>query len=155
MWAQLAEGKIAFVASDHSPSPPEMKTSKDAFAVWGGIAGVQSTLAILLSHEPELQLDAIAKLTATNVADRFDLSGKGAIEIGMDADLAIVDLAGTYTLTREMLHDRHKLSPYVGRSFRGVVRRTMVRGNTVFLDGKPVDTGFRGRLVGPAGGGAA
>jgi allantoinase len=48
-----------------------------------------------------------------------------------------------------MLLDRHNLSPYVGRRFRGLVRRTMVRGRTVFLDGKTVGD-FRGRLVKPA-----
>ena len=45
-----------------------------------------------------------------------------------------------------MLLDRHKLSPYVGRTFRGVVKRTIVRGHTVFHDGKT-----RRRLPRPAG----
>ena len=47
-----------------------------------------------------------------------------------------------------MLLDRHKLSPYVGRTFRGLVKRTVVRGHTVFLDGRTVGD-FRGRLVTP------
>jgi allantoinase len=48
-----------------------------------------------------------------------------------------------------MLLDRHKLSPYVGRTFRGVVKRTIVRGHTVFRDGKIVGGDFRGRFVRP------
>jgi dihydroorotase-like cyclic amidohydrolase len=48
-----------------------------------------------------------------------------------------------------MLFDRHKLSPYIGRKFHGVVKRTFVRGHTVFLDGKIVAGNFRGKLVTP------
>jgi allantoinase len=47
-----------------------------------------------------------------------------------------------------MLLDRHKLSPYVGQTFRGLVKRTIVRGHTVFQDGKMVGD-FRGRLITP------
>ena len=40
------------IASDHSPSPPELKTGDDAFAVWGGIAGCQTLRRILLTEDP-------------------------------------------------------------------------------------------------------
>lgn len=149
LWQDLAHGKFAFVASDHSPSPPEMKQSDNFFKIWGGIAGVQSTLSILLSHDPSLALPQISSLTSTNVARRFNITNKGAIEPGYDADLALVDVSATYELTREKLLDRHKLSPYVGRTFRGLVRRTIARGRTVFLDGKIVAKPA-GRLVKPA-----
>lgn len=152
LWQDLADGKFAFVASDHSPAPASMKTGDDAFAIWGGIAGVQSTLALLLSCEPthDAWLTHIAALTTCNVAARFGVLRKGQVAQGFDADLTLVDLSQSYTLTREMLFDRHKLSPYVGRTFKGVVKRTIVRGHTVFRDGQLVDDGFRGRLVRPA-----
>ena len=149
LWAQLANGNIDFVASDHSPAPASMKSSDDFFKVWGGIAGVQSTRAVLLSGERPLPLRTVAELTAGNVAMRFDLERKGEISPGKDADLAILDLGRSFELKREMLLDRHKLSPYVGRMFRGIVKRTIVRGQTVFQDGKLVGA-FRGRLVTPA-----
>jgi allantoinase len=146
LWNDLSDGKFAFIASDHSPSPPSMKTGDDPFAVWGGIAGVQSTLSILLSHGPRLPLPQIASLLATNAADRFGIAGKGRIAVGYDADLALVDVDSCYELSPKMLLDRHKLSPYVGRMFHGIVRQTLVRGNTVFQNG---ETGgnFRGRLI--------
>ena len=74
--------------------------------------------------------------------------GGGYFKTSYAADLALVDLSTTYTLTRDMLLDRHKLSPYVGRTFRGLVRRTFVRGQAVFRDGR-ADGDFRGRLVTP------
>ncbi len=145
----LSTGEISFVASDHSPSPPSMKEGDDFFKIWGGIAGVQSTLPALLSIDPPLEPESVAAYTATNVANRFALRGKGSIAIGNDADLALVDVAATYELTRDMLLDRHKLSPYVGRTFRGRIVRTLVRGTTVFRDGRMVSKPL-GRLVKPA-----
>jgi allantoinase len=75
---------------------------------------------------------------SVNVARRFRLPGKGGIRIGADADLALVDLSVTSALGAEELLDRHRASPYVGRAFRGVVRRTLVRGRTVCRDGVTV-----------------
>jgi allantoinase len=149
LWQDLASGKIAFVASDHSPSPPHMKTDANFFKVWGGIAGVQSTLPILLSRGPALPLPLVAAITATNVAHRYRLPDKGRVEVGMDADLALVNLAACFELKRNDLLDRHKLSPYVGRTFHGVVQKTIARGTTVFENGKVVSQ-HRGRLIKPA-----
>jgi allantoinase len=149
----LSTGEITFVASDHSPSPLSMKRGDNYFDLWGGIAGVQSTLAAMFSIEPPLPLESVARYTAGNVARRFNIPGKGALAVGHDADIALVDLRQYFELTRDMLLDRHKLSPYVGRMFRGLVKRTLVRGQTIFQDGKTVGE-FRGRLVTPARKGA-
>ncbi|MGA2230051.1 MAG: allantoinase AllB [Tepidisphaeraceae bacterium] len=148
LWALVLAGEFDLIGSDHSPAPASMKQSEDFFAVWGGIAGVQSTLSILLSLEPHLPLDQVTKLIAANVARRFSLPGKGQIAAGFDADFALVDVDTTYTLQRDQLLDRHRLSPYVGRTLRGVVRRTILRGQTTFCDGKIIG-GARGRLVKP------
>ena len=145
----LSTGELTFVASDHSPAPPSIKKDKDFFKVWGGIAGVQSTLQSLLSIEPALPLPSVANYVATAVTRRFGIASKGALAKGLDADLALVDLWDYFELTRDMLLDRHKLSPYVGRTFRGKVVRTIVRGHTVFLDGKVVSKPI-GRFVRPA-----
>src|SRR4051812_25021756 len=126
MWQDLTDGKIAFVASDHSPAPESMKQGDDFFKIWGGIAGVQSTLSILLSRGPALPLPSVADWTATNVAKRCAIPNKGSIALGYDADVALVDVKACYELRRESLKDRHKLSPYVGRTFHGLVMRTIV-----------------------------
>jgi allantoinase len=144
---QLRHGGFDFVGSDHSPAPASMKTDADFFKVWGGIAGVQSTLAAMITLD--LPPTDVARLTAQAAASRFRIPNKGQLAQGFDADLTLVDLSQSYTLIREMLFDRHKLSPYVGRTFRGVVKRTIVRGHVVFRDGQLIDTGFRGRLVRP------
>ena len=131
--------------------PPQMKALAFADA-WGGIPGVQSTLSTLLTPRVEgaqLPLPRVAALTSSNVADVFKVRGKGEIIPGADADLCLVDLSRGFELREQDLLDRHKLSPYVGQMFRGVVRRTLVRGTTVFQDGKILGKPA-GRLVRPA-----
>lgn len=144
----LQDDVIDLISSDHSPAPESMKTGSDCFAIWGGIAGVQSTFCVLLSLEPKLTPQKISQLLAERVAGRFRIPNKGRIEVGFDADLAIVDLSQSFTLKREMLLDRHKLSPYVGRSFRGKIVRTIARGCTLYHDGKIVAKPH-GRLLVP------
>jgi allantoinase len=140
LWQSVLRGEVDLIASDHSPSSPDLKERDDFFAVWGGISGVQSTLQILLTHHIEqgLSLEKIAALTATNPAERFKLANKGRIKEGHDADLVMVDLDSSETLTKEKLFYRHKQSPYLEQTFKGVVKRTLMRGQTVFKNGKIV-----------------
>ncbi|MCG3149965.1 MAG: Allantoinase [Verrucomicrobiae bacterium] len=145
LWERVKDGSVLFLASDHSPSPWSMKTSTDFFKVWGGISSVQHAWPLLLSRfEPA----AYAKLTAGNVADRFALPGKGKIEVGADADFALVRLYETNVVEAGQLFYRHQHSPYVGRKIRGKVVRTIARGRSVFADGKIVSRP-QGRLVKP------
>ncbi len=111
-----------------------MKTG-DFGQAWGGIAGVQSTLAVLLDrgyHCRRLSLERISSLVAAEPARRFRIPVKGAIAIGMDADLALVDISRSVQLQPEHLKQRHALSPYIGSSFRGSIVRTIRRGETIF-----------------------
>lgn len=148
LWQCLEDETVVFVASDHSPAPEAMKQSDDFFVVWGGIAGVQSTLPILLSRRPALPPELIARLTAGNVAARYRIASKGRIATGYDADLVLVEEDARYELRREDLLDRHRMSPYVGRTFLGRVRQTFVRGQVVFAEGRIVSAPI-GRLVRP------
>jgi len=139
LWNLVLQGVVDLIGSDHSPSPPEMKRGANFFALWGGIAGVQSTLGVLLTEGwagRGLALEAIARLLANNPAQRFGLAGKGRLAVGFDADFCLVDLDATQTLTPEDLLYRHPQSPYLGRSWRGAVRQTWLRGQRVYAEGK-------------------
>jgi allantoinase len=151
LWAALLRGVVNVVASDHSPAPPEMKRDANFFRIWGGVAGAQSTLAVLLTaghHERGLPLTRIADLISAWPSRRFRLTNKGSIAVGNDADLTLVDLSASYTLEESSLFQRHRISPYVGRSFRGLVRKTVRRGQVIFEDGRIVDSGA-GKFVRP------
>src|SRR5262249_661622 len=144
LWIAVLSGEVNVVASDHSPAPPEMKRDIDFCRIWGGIAGCQSTLAVLLTdghHRRGLPLTRVADLTAAWPARRFRLARKGGIAVGNDADLALVDLAASYTLKDSDLFQRHRMSPYIGRSFRGAVRQTLLSGQPIFMAGEIVGKG--------------
>lgn len=152
LWEALRAGDIPIVASDHSPSPPEMKAGTDFFAIWGGISGCQTVLSVLLTdgwERRQLLLSTLAAVTSRNVAQRFGLApAKGQIAPGADADLALVDLGVSHVLHSSDLFYRHQVSPYVGRTVRGRIVRTLLRGATVYRDGAIVEPP-RGQLLRP------
>ncbi|MCG7345679.1 allantoinase [Sporosarcina sp. ACRSL] len=140
LWAAVVNGEINVIASDHSPAPASMKTITDNyFEGWGGISGAQSTLNIMLTEgyfKRNLPLEKIVALTATNPAKLFGLDNKGTIAAGYDADLALVNLEESFELTNEDLFYRHQHSPYVGMTFKGKVKSTIVNGEVVFENGE-------------------
>ncbi len=159
LWAALADGRIAFVASDHSPAPESLKgaphtdpnASENFFSAWGGVAGVQTTLGLILEEgfsQRGLPLAHIAELLAAAPARRYRLGKRGRLEPGFVADIAVVDLGAVAPLDVTMLRYRHPLSPYLGRMLRGRVRHTILAGHTIACDGVPVGPP-RGRLVRP------
>jgi allantoinase len=149
LWSHLLAGDVTTIGSDHSPSPPELKTDQNFFKVWGGISGIQHTLPLLLTEgliKRNAALSVLTGLVATNVARRFNLQGKGQIAVGYDADFVLVDLNQSFTVTKEDLLYRHRQSPYVGRTLTGRVVQTILRGKTIFKNGKITATGG-GKLI--------
>ncbi|MFJ5770884.1 allantoinase [Psychrobacillus sp. NPDC093180] len=140
LWAAVANGEINVIASDHSPAPASMKTITDNyFEGWGGISGAQSTLNVMLTEgyfKRNLPLEKIVALTATNPAKLFELDGKGTIAKGYDADITLVNLEESFELKNEDLFYRHQHSPYVGMTFKGKVKSTIVAGEVVFENGE-------------------
>ena len=107
---------------------------------------MQHLLPVLLDAGFESKL--FSQLASEKPARRFRLPHKGRLEIGADADLALVDLRESFSVRAEDLFYRHKHSPYVGRRLRARVRRTILRGKTVFLDGK-ITGASGGKLIKP------
>lgn len=156
LWRALLDGKIDFVASDHSPCPPALKESDDIFGVWGGVAGAQSLLPAVFAGATAraagaLDVRQIAGFVVWRLsarpAKRFGLwPRKGAIAQGSDADVVLFDPDREWTLDRERSHTRG-VDPYVGRSFRGKVVRTLVGGRTVYNEAETVTDRPRGRFI--------
>jgi allantoinase len=127
------------VVSDHSPSTLELKQGGDFVKIWGGISGCQSTRQLLLGQS-RLSLPEVAAVTATNIARRFRLEGKGDIAAGYDADLWIVDLGVEDVVRGDDLLYRNAFSAHEGHRIRGRTVKTLVRG------GEPGE----GRFIRPA-----
>jgi allantoinase len=151
LWEYLQAGQVTTIGSDHSPAPPEMKTDANFFKVWGGISSIQHTLPLLITDghiNRRFSLPELAGLLTYNAAKRFSIPSKGQIKKGMDADLAVVDLNQMFEVKPAELLYRHQQSAYAGRKLTGKVVQTILRGQTVFKDGKIVSKPI-GRLVQP------
>lgn len=150
MWRLIAEDRIDMIASDHSPCPPELKAVPDGnyFGPWGGIAGAQHTLELMIGEgwkKRGIPLPQLAKLLSENPARRFGLRGrKGAIEQGLEADLVIIDTESSYVLSRDLLYYRHPHSLYEGFRFECKVAATLLRGKFVY----EADAGPSGPMTG-------
>ena len=152
LWAALLRGEVDIVASDHSPAEPALKQG-DFVSAWGGIAGVQSTLAVLLqaggaTGPGACRSNASSTWWPERRRDDSASPAKARWRSALTRIVTLVDLRQSYTLSASQLHQRHKTSPYLGISFRGRVRRTIRRGETIFADGRIVAERM-GRLVTP------
>ncbi|HEX2862394.1 MAG TPA: allantoinase AllB [Lacunisphaera sp.] len=153
LWSELRAGHIHTVGSDHSPSPPEMKTSRDFFAIWGGIAGVQHGFQLLMhacAATADRDFPVLAAVLARNVARRFRLDArKGRLAEGLDADFSLVEPGAPHKITADELWTRHPISPYVGRTTQARVTHTYLRGCPVWTDGRVAPGAPKGQFMRP------
>jgi allantoinase len=151
LWAALRDGTITHVVSDHSPCTPQLKNLEagDFMSAWGGIAGLQLGLSAVWTEAARrgFSLADLSRWTSTRTAELARVSDrKGAIAVGRDADLVIFDPDATFVVDPTRIEHRHKLTPWAGRTLRGVVRRTILRGETVY-DGNAVSGSPHGERV--------
>lgn len=142
LWQALRDGDIDLVATDHSPAPPALKHLDDGdfLAAWGGIASLQLALPVMWTgaRQRGIPIERLAGWMCAAPAKLAGLAGrKGAIAVGRDADLVIVDPDGEFTVEASRLYHRHAITPYDGARLHGVVQKTMVRGNIVYDNGIP------------------
>jgi allantoinase len=135
LWAGLTDGTLSCVVSDHSPCTPELKCfdTGDFGAAWGGIASLQLSLPVVWTAAVArgLSLVDIARWMARRPAELVGLPSKGSIAPGFDADLVAFAPDEEFTVDLRTLRHRNPVSAYAGRTLRGVVRDTWLRGERV------------------------
>jgi len=141
LWQALREGVIDFVVTDHSPCPPQMKRLEEGSfqRAWGGIASISVALPVMWAEARRrgFQLTDIARWMAEKPAKLAGCGkSKGKIAPGYDADFVVFDSEKEFTVTVDRLHYRHPVSPYLGQTLTGVVRKTYLRGECIFTDGQ-------------------
>jgi allantoinase len=151
LWQRWLAGQIDTIGSDHSPAPPDMKTSPDCFEIWGGIAGCQHAFPLLIADADKRATDSglaqFVRATSLDVARRFGISArKGKISPGYDADIVLINL-GSNEVVGDLLY-RHPVTPYAGRPLGAVVKQLWARGRPVYADGQISETA-RGSFLRP------
>ncbi len=148
IWAGLEQGAFDVFSSDHCPFRFADTAGKDAPGarasfrnIPNGIPGVETRLPILFSEgvvKGRISLETFAALTATNHARIYGLEHKGSIAIGKDADIVLWDPTVTRKIAQDDLHHGSDYTPWEGFEVTGWPIRTILRGQTVMLDGEPV-----------------
>ncbi len=136
LWRALTDGVIDFIATDHSPCPPELKRpdTGDFARAWGGIASL--SLAFSAMHTKHARMMDLVRWMAERPAKLAGLHArKGRIAAGCDADFVVFNPDAEFTVTKDRLHFRHAVTPYLDERLRGVVEQTFVRGKCVYRDG--------------------
>lgn len=139
LWEALKDGTIDFVASDHSPAPPEMKhlQTGNFMTAWGGIASLQFALPILWTEarKRNIEVDNMAKWLCEEPAKLIGKNNKGQLIKGYDADIIVWDAAKEFTVNEHMIHHRHKVTPYLNEKLVGFVEQTYLAGMKVYDNG--------------------
>ncbi|MEZ4365728.1 MAG: allantoinase AllB [Kofleriaceae bacterium] len=141
LWAALADGTLALVASDHSPCTPALKAldAGDFAAAWGGISGLQLALPVTWSEarrRGHTLVDLVRWMCAAPAALAGLVGRKGVLAAGADADLVVFDPDAPFEVVPSALRHRHKLTPYAGETLHGVVHTTFLRGEPIWSDGR-------------------
>jgi allantoinase len=141
LWQALADGELDLVASDHSPCAPRLKRLEagDFAAAWGGISGVQLGLSVTWT-EARRRGFSVLDVCRWMCAAPARLAGlqarKGALAVGLDADLVIWRPEERFVVEPGRLWHRHPVTPYAGAELDGVIEQTFVRGELVYDAGE-------------------
>ncbi|MGH8869398.1 MAG: allantoinase AllB [Actinomycetes bacterium] len=136
LWQALAAGVLDAVVSDHSPAPAALKSTGDCATAWGGISSLELGLPVVWTEASArgFALTDVARWMSAGPAALAGLTRKGALTVGRDADVAVLDPDATWSVDPAALRARHKVTPYAGWSLRGRVVETWLRGDLVTGD---------------------
>jgi len=170
LWAEMCRSDdscIKTVVSDHSPCTPNLKLlpanvagavpkaesvkdiDGDFFAAWGGISSVGLGLSVLWTEgqSRNIKIEDVVRWCCKNTAKQVGLEHtKGEIGVGFDADIAVFDDTAEFVVQHSSMLFRNKCSPYQGKTMKGVVKETWLRGRRIHTR----ESGFMEK-VGPQG----
>jgi dihydropyrimidinase len=152
LWKGLRDRELDFVVTDHCPFTREQKDWRGSFVdLPYGLPGVETLLPILYSEgvgTGRLTVTDVPRLLSEGPAFAYGLDGhKGALEVGMDADLVLFDPTVEWELAASFLHMRTDFSPYEGWKITGKVMSTISRGEVIVQDGEFIAEEGRGQFL--------
>jgi dihydroorotase len=136
VYAGFRDGTVDIMATDHAPHLREEKEPgwTDGWKAHTGTPSEQFYLSLLLTDVAagKLSYERLAEATATAPAKLFGLyPRKGAIRVGADADIVLVDPAKRHTITDSDVLSKCGWTPYAGREVQGMPTYTLLRGELI------------------------
>jgi len=140
LWQALKDGIIDFVATDHSPAPPDSKQleSGNFISAWGGISSLQFALPVLWTAARKRGFDVIdiARWLSENPSKLIGKEGsKGKILPGYDADLVVWDDEKSFRVRESIIQHKHIATPYFMKELCGLVAQTYIGGTKTYDSG--------------------
>lgn len=143
LWNYIKDGTLQVVATDHCTFNfhGSKELGKDNFTLCpNGGPGVETRVPLMFSEgvsKGRLNLMEFSHIISTNPAKLFGLyPQKGALRVGSDADIVLVDPHKEVTITKGLLHENVDYTPYEGMRVTGWPVLTMVRGQVVVENGE-------------------
>ncbi|MBI2139892.1 amidohydrolase family protein [Candidatus Woesearchaeota archaeon] len=134
LWQAIKNGIVDTIGTDHAPHLAEEKLSQESF----GFPGVETALPLLMDamQRDLITLEKAIELTSANPARIFQISNKGKLAEGYDADLVAIDLEMEKEVKASGFFSKSRWSPFEGKLLKGWPVYTFVNGNLVFSHGK-------------------
>ncbi|MEO8447908.1 MAG: allantoinase AllB, partial [bacterium] len=145
LWEAVEDGLIDLIVSDHSPCDPDLKFIEegDCEKAWGGVSSLQLGLSVVWTEavKRKISIEKISKLMSSNTSAFIGMNqSKGKIENGFDADLVIFDPTEKFTVEKNLLYHKHRVTPYIGCELTGKVIATYLNGEKIFENGKIINS---------------
>lgn len=149
----LRDGRVNQIATDHSPHTAEEKLTGDVWTAISGFPGVETSVRYFLTNAVNagrMTLQEFVRATSEGPAKTWDIyPQKGALKIGSDGDLTILDLNEEGVIRDDDLHSKNHVTPFDGDPYKGNAVATIVRGQIIMENGEIVAEQSGGRLVRP------
>ena len=133
--AGLKDGTIDAIATDHAPHSVDEKARPLSRAP-SGMIGLETSLAIALTqlyHTRKMDLPSILRRMSTNPADILHIA-RGRMSIGVVADLVVFDPDESWVIDPLLFASKARNTPFAGRTVRGRVKYTVVKGEVIYQD---------------------
>lgn len=138
--AGLVDGRVTAIATDHSPHTKQEKLNDNIWKAISGFAGVETSVRLFLTyavHANRMTLQQFVRATSFGPAKTWSLyPRKGAIRLGSDGDLTIIDLDKEGVIREVDMHGKNNANPFEGHQTRGQAVATIIRGRIVMRDGE-------------------
>ena len=153
LWQGLQEGSLSVVGTDSLTYSASFKTDGDFWDCRVGInLQVADTLPLMFNegvNTGRIDLVTLAKVLSENAAKLYGVyPRKGALTLGADADIVVIDPEKEAVLGVDRMRSRADYSLWEGRRVKGIPVMTFLRGGLVMENGEIVGQAPSGRFVG-------